>query len=75
MDGVNLLPESEISVQNGSIITVNYTVKTRDDYEENGGNLQCNAACTVDIGRTESLCARAYGNSLEDLKKIAGNVT
>lgn len=75
MDGVNLLPESEISVQNGSIITVNYTVKTRDDYEENGGNLQCNAACTVDIGRTGSLCARAYGNSLEDLKKIAGNVT
>ncbi len=37
LDGVNLLSESKITVQEGAIITVNYTVKQRDDYEESTG--------------------------------------
>ena len=37
LDGVNLLSESKITVQEGTIITVNYTVKQRDDYEESTG--------------------------------------
>ena len=37
LDGVNLLSESKITVQEGAIITVSYTVKQRDDYEESTG--------------------------------------
>ena len=37
LDGVNLLSESKITVQEGAIITINYTVKQRDDYEESTG--------------------------------------
>lgn len=37
--------------------------------------LQCDAICNVEAGETKSLCAKAYESSLEELKKITGNVT
>ena len=37
--------------------------------------LQCDAICNIEAGETKSLCAKAYESSLEELKKITGNVT
>ena len=37
--------------------------------------LQCDAICNVEAGETKSIRAKAYESSLEELKKIAGNVT
>ena len=43
--------------------------------EDQAKKLQCDAICNVEAGETKSLCAKAYESSLEELKKITGNVT
>ena len=46
-----------------------------DPGEDSERKLQCDAVCNVDVGKTKSLCAHAYENSLEALKEVTGNVT
>ena len=37
--------------------------------------LQCDAVCTVDVGHTATMCARAYEDSLDVLKQMTSQVT
>ena len=37
--------------------------------------LQCDAVCTVDVGHTATMCAKAYEDSLDALKQMTSQVT
>lgn len=62
-----------VSSEGGSVSVATPTPSDAASAQER--KLQCDAVCTVDVGHTATMCAKAYEDSLDALKQMTSQVT
>ena len=62
-----------VSCEGGSVSVATPTPTDAVGAQER--KLQCDAVCTVDVGHTATMCAKAYEDSLDALKQMTSQVT
>ena len=62
-----------VSCEGGSVSVATPTPTDAAGVQER--KLQCDAVCTVDVGHTATMCAKAYEDSLDALKQMTSQVT